>query len=181
MKSILAFILFLVASSAFAEDASAEYVTQTLEPTGGHILRPASWFYAEGHRGPVYMWTLSREDSSENRPYTTGVRIQLFTHVKPGTGKTAREFIRGFADAKRRQTKVLSSCDEQDQGMFTRICLETEEGPYHILYSMYWGSSGMDMAIITIAGTTKELWETYAPVFRKMGDFELIDMKRFEK
>jgi hypothetical protein len=70
---------------------------------------------------------------------------------------------------------------EVDQGLFTRICLETEEGPYRILYSPFWGSSGMDLAVVSIAGTTKELWETYAPIFDRMSAFELIDMKRFEK
>jgi hypothetical protein len=39
----------------------------------------------------------------------------------------------------------------------------------------------MDLAVVSIAGTTKELWETYAPIFDRMSAFELIDMKRFEK
>jgi hypothetical protein len=39
----------------------------------------------------------------------------------------------------------------------------------------------MDMAVVTIAGSTKQLWEIYAPIFDKMNAFELIDMKRFEK
>jgi hypothetical protein len=64
--------------------------------------------------------------------------------------------------------------------LFTRICLETEEGPYHILYSLYWGTNNLDVAVISIAGTTKELWDTYSPTFDKMGAFDLIDMKRFE-
>jgi hypothetical protein len=59
--------------------------------------------------------------------------------------------------------------------------LETEEGPDHILYSLFWGTNDLDIAVVSIAGTTKELWQTYAPTFHKMGSFELIDMKRFEK
>jgi hypothetical protein len=98
---------------------------QVLEPTGGEILRPRDWFYAEGHRGPTYMWTISREDTAGGRPYTTGVRIQLLTGVRNGTGKTAER--------------------------------------------------------VTIAGTTKELWETYTAAFDAMRDFELIDMQRFAK
>ena len=65
--------------------------------------------------------------------------------------------------------------------LFTRICLETKEGPYHIIYSLFWGSNGMDIAVVSIAGTTNELWQTYAPTFDKMNAFELIDMRRFEK
>ncbi len=37
----------------------------------------------------------------------------------------------------------------------------------------------MDVAVVVIAGTRKELWETYASTFDKMSDFELIDMSRF--
>lgn len=127
------------------------------------------------------MWTLSRENTAGNRPYTTGVRIQTFVGVKANTGKTAKQFILDFATSKRREAKIVSSCEETDQGLFTRICVETEEGPYHILYSLFWGSSGMDIAVVSMAGTTRELWDTYAPTFQRMGTFELIDMKRFEK
>jgi len=63
-----------------------------------------------------------------------------------------------------------------------KICLETEEGEYHILYSLFRGSNeGLDLVVVTTAGTTKELWDTYSPIFDTMGGFELIDMKRFEK
>lgn len=37
----------------------------------------------------------------------------------------------------------------------------------------------MDVAVITIAGTTKELWQTYSATFDIMSAIELIDMKRF--
>jgi hypothetical protein len=177
--------LFLAASLSFcsasvaAQTAPSKFVVQTLEPTGGKIERPSEWFYAEDHGGPVYRWTLSREDTSGNRPYTTGVKIQAFTGVKQGTGKTAKEFALEFAAAKKAESKVIRSCPEVNQGLFTRTCLETEEGPHHILYSLFWGSNGLDIAVISIAGTTKELWKTYASTFDRMSTFELIDMKRF--
>jgi TonB family protein len=164
------------------ETAPTEFVTQILEPLGGKISRPKDWFYAEGHHGPRYMWTLSREDTSGGKSYTTGVRIQTFTGIKKAEGKSARQFILDFAAAKKKEAdKVINTCDASNQGLFTRTCLETEEGPYHILYSLFWGSDDLDIAVVTIAGTTKELWETYSPAFDKMGAFELIDMKRFEK
>lgn len=106
----------------------------------------------------------------------------MFSNIKEGTGKTAKQFILDFVAAKKKEAaKVIKTCKEEDQGLFTRICLETEEGPHHILYSLFWGSSGMNLAVVSIAGTTKELWETYAATFDKMSAFELIDMKRFEK
>jgi hypothetical protein len=162
-----------------AQTAPSKFVVQTLEPTGGKIERPSEWFYAEAHGGPVYRWTISREDTSGNRPYTTGVRIQAFTGVKQGTGKTAKEFVLEFAAAKKMEGKIIRSCPEVDQGLFIRTCLETEEGPHRILYSLFWGSHGLDVAVISIAGTTKELWQTYSSTFNRMSTFELIDMKRF--
>lgn len=159
--------------------SATEFVTQVLEPTGGKIARPNDWFYAEGHQGAVYTWTLSREDTQGNRPYTTGVRIQTFVGVQSGTGKTARQFILDFVAEKKKQAKVIKTCAETDQGLFTRVCLETEEGPYHILYSLFWGTSGMDVAVVSISGTTKELWKVYSSTFDRMSSFELIDMKRF--
>jgi len=84
------------------------------------------------------------------------------------------------AARKNQAAKIVNTCPEQDQGLFTRICLETEEGPYHILYSLFWGTR-IDLVVVFTAGTTKELWETYAPTFNKMSAFELIDMKRFEQ
>jgi hypothetical protein len=70
---------------------------------------------------------------------------------------------------------------ETKQQLFTRICLEAEEGPNHILYSLFWGNDDVDVVVVSIAGTTKELWDTYSPIFDKMSSFELIDIKRFEK
>jgi hypothetical protein len=162
------------------EVTPTEFVTQVLEPTGGTILRPKDWFYGEGHRGPTYMWTLSREERSGDAPYTTGVRIQAFTGVRGGTGKTAEQFVRDLAAARRGQAeRVVSTREPQGQGLFIRIGLETEEGPHRILYSLFWGSNGLDIAVVSIAGTTKELWAVYAPVFDRMAAFELIDMTRF--
>jgi len=181
MKALLLAIVLTFSAYAFADAPPAEFVTQVLEPTGGKILRPKDWFYAEGHHGPVFMWTLSREDTTGNKPYITGVRIQTFLRVKEGTGKSAKEFILDFIAARTKEaTRVLKTCKEQDQGAFTRMCLETEEGRFHILYSLFWGNNGMDLAVVSIAGTTNELWETYASTFDKMSAFEIIDMKRFD-
>lgn len=180
MKIVLALLTCVLVSATRAETAPTEFVTQILEPTGGRIDRPKDWFYAEGHRGPVYMWTLSREDSSKG-PYTTGVRIQTFVGVQKGAGKTAQQFILDFVAAKSQEARVVRRCPAVDQGLFTRMCLETEEGPHHILYSLFWGSQGMDIAVVTIAGTNQAQWALFAPTFERMSQFELIDMKRFEK
>ena len=163
------------------EEAPTEFVTQILEPTGGKIVRPKDWFYSEARRPHSYMWTISREDTAGNKSYRTGVRIQVFMGMQEVIGKSAKQFILDFAKAKKEEaTNVCKSCEEEEVGLFKRICLEAEEGHDHILYSMFWDDD-TDIAVISIAGTTKELWETYSPTFNKMGEFELIDMKRFEE
>ena len=107
MRKLLASVSLVLSCSAFAQSPPTEFVTQVLEPTGGKILRPRDWFYAEGHQGAVYTWTLSREDTTGNRPYTTGVRIQTFIGVKEGAGKTAEQFIRDFIASKTKEVRVL--------------------------------------------------------------------------
>ena len=183
MNTFVAVVVFALEASAFAQSPPTKFVTQILEPTGGKIPRPKAWFYAERHHGPVYDWMITREDTHDGTgPYTTGVRIQMFTGVKDGTGKSAKQFILDFIAAKKKEAaKVIKTCDPKEQYLFTRICVETEEEPHHILYSLFWGTNDLDIAVVVIAGTTKELWDTYAPVFDRMNGFELIDMKRFEK
>jgi hypothetical protein len=179
MKSLLRALFRVPAAS---RDASpTEFVTQVLEPAGGTISMPKGWFYTEAHRGPgSLLWTLSRENIASGVPYTTGVRIQWLMGVKEGTGKTGKQFVLDFVAAKQRDVKVIATRDEQDQGLFTRVGLETEEGPHRILYSLFWGNS-WDMVVISVAGTAKELWDTYSPTFDKMAAFELIDPNRFRK
>lgn len=171
--------LLLVSNVAAAQSAPTEFVTQILEPTGGKIQKPKDWFYAEQHQGPRYAWTLSKENTADNAPYTTGVRIQMFLGVQKGTGKTPERFLRDFAERRAAAGNVVKTCSASDQGLFTRLCLEVEEGDFHVLYSMFWLTDGGDLAVVSSAGTTKALWTTYAPTFEKMSDFEIIDMRRF--
>lgn len=159
-----------------------EFVTQILEPTGGKIDRPKDWFYSESGSKGGYLWTISKEDPAKGKRYLTGVRIQLIAGVRETTGKSPEEFIRGFIESKEKKAdKVLESCEPKEQYLFTRVCLETEEGPFHILYSLFWCNDDLDMAVVVTAGAPKDLWEVYSPAFDRMSAFELIDMKRFDK
>jgi hypothetical protein len=178
-RPILFLTTALLAIGATKAKAPDKFVTQLLEPTGGKIDRPKDWFYTESHNEVSYTWILSREDASKG-PYTTGVRIQTLVGVQEGTGKSPKQFVLDYFAAKKKEAKILETCNEKDQGLFTRICLETEEGPHHILYSLFWGNK-VDIVVVSIAGTTKELWDTYASTFDRMGAFELIDIKRFDK
>lgn len=178
----LTLIIVIITAVHVSHAETMEYVTQILEPTGGKIVRPKDWYYAESHRAPAFIWTLSKEDSRRGQPYITGVKVQTFLGVKKGTGKSPREFVLDFANNKKKSVdKVIKTCRESDQGLFTRSCLETEEGPFRILYSMFWGTNNLDIVVISISGTTKELWSKFSPVFDKMSTFDLIDMNRFKQ
>lgn len=167
------------------------FVMEELKPLGGSILRPRAWVFAQQHRRNALMWTISKEDPKDG-PYETGVRIQFFAGVQAITGKTPQEFIKSFIDDKRKTSKVIRECPEEQQGIFTRVCLLTEEPSadaktadqtgkraFRILYSCFW-SDETDMASVSIAGTTPELWDTYENVFDTMAKFELLDLKKID-
>lgn len=109
--------LLAFASAALAQEPPTEFVTQILEPTGGKILRPKDWFYAERHSGSTYPWIPSREESNVSKPYITGVSTQVFPGVKAGTGKTAQQFMQEFlADRKHKAERVVRICLPHDAG-----------------------------------------------------------------
>jgi len=180
MKPLLLLtFLFTTAILSAGEIVPDGFVLQTLEPTGGKIVRPKDWFYSERHGGPSYTWIISKEDI-EKGPYDTGVRIQTIMGVEEGTGKSPKQFVMEFIANKKKEAKqVFDECEPQDQGLFTRVCLQTEEGPYRILYSAFW-ANGSDIVVVSTAGTKTQEWDKYSHIFDQMSDFELIDMKRFE-
>lgn len=168
---------------AAAKATEDEFVEQILDPLGGKIPRPKAWHYSESHNGPKFMWTISEQDIADGGSYDTGVRIQAFFGIKENTGKTAKEFLLGFLQSKQKgDVKVLSTSQEAEQGMFTRTCMEVEEGKYRILYSVFWTSGdGLDAGVVMISGAPKEQWSRYAPIFNRMTNFQLLDMKKIEE
>lgn len=161
-----------------------EFVVQELRPTGGRIPRPKEWFYSEGHREHVLTWTISKENA-DGGFYETGVRVQCFLDVRECAGMTPQEFVQAFFDQKRGVVKVLGERPEQKQDLFTRVGLETQETlnhqgrltTYRILYSAFWANDA-DLAVVSIAGTPAELWETYRATFDTMSRFELSGMAK---
>ena len=196
-KLLMIFLAFIISTTVYSKDSvkdtalsqqtETEFETQLLEPFGGKILKPKDWYYRERHGGPSYLWILSKENPDDG-PYITGVKIQYIGGIQEGTGKKPEQFIRDFVETKKQQVDVLNECDQQAQDFFTRICLETlepaaehgKDKKFRIQYSLYWGNQ-MDMAIVMIQGTLEENWEQNNPIFKKMQDFEVIDMSRFEE
>lgn len=175
-------ILFPLASlalavPAFAEGPPSKYVMQALSPAEGRIARPESWFYRENHQPWTQMWAISREEITDDNgadiPFTTGVIIQALIAVEASGGKSAKQVVLDYVNGKKQTVKVIRSCKEKVVGQFTYTCLETEEDSRHVLYSLYWGNNGLDVAIFSTALTTKDLWASYATTFEKMSEFEI--------
>ncbi|MFC1749531.1 hypothetical protein ACFL2V_12070 [Pseudomonadota bacterium] len=165
-----------MAGFAYSEDS--QYVKQILEPTGGNIDRPKDWYYLEAHNDNSWLWIISREEVIE-KPYDVGVRIQAVPRIQEITGKTPKQFILDFkAQKKSEADKVINECSATNDGLFSRVCLETEEGKYRILYSLFWGN-GTDVVVVSISGAPKDEWATYQETFNHMTRFELIDVSRF--
>lgn len=180
IRTLLVTVTLVFSALVIADEGPTEFVTQVLEPSGGKILRPKDWFYAELHKGPVLRWVISPENVAANHGhYTTGVALSVIPHVKDLTGRSAEQYLRDFiTDMKQQATRVIKACEEQKGEMFTRVCLETEKGDLHVLYSVFWGNEGMDLAVSFVASARKDQWQTYASTFDKMGEFELFDPKR---
>lgn len=157
------------------------FIYQELDPLGGRALRPKDWFYASHHNQSSFLWIFSKEDLDKTKSYTTGVRIQMLLGVKKSTGMSAKEFIADFVAKKKKSAdKVHKTCEAVKQTFFTRMCLETEEGPHRILYSLFW-SDEVDMMVVSIAGTTLELWGSNTAIFDTMNQFEPLKVEALEK
>ena len=162
-------------------EAPDGFVYQQLDPLGGKSLRPKGWFFTSKHNRSNFMWTFSKEDLAKTDSYTTGVRIQLVLGVRTAAKQSPKDFIRDFVTKKTKSAdKVHKTCDAVQQNIFTRMCLETEEGPHRILYSFFW-SDELDMIIISTAGTTLELWDKYTETFDKMNGFEPFKVEELER
>lgn len=186
--SLLLVGLFAIFNAQAAPEIPPGYERQELSPTGGSIAIPHGWHYREQHGRNYLLWTLSREDSSQGS-YDTGVRIQAFIEVTKRVGITPEAVIRRIIDSRHEVGQVISGdCQEQRQGDFTRICLESIEAigegerrrDYHVRYSFFW-SEERDMAVVMTAGTPVEMWPRFLPVFDVMSGFTLIDPDRMHE
>jgi hypothetical protein len=181
---VVGIAVLAVAALCNGKDTPPGFVEQTLEPKIGKINKPRGWFYSDQfskeNGGMRLMWTLSKERFRDGS-YDTGLRIQMFLGIQKATGKTAKQFIDDFIAAKRKEAReVPRDCGPTKQGEFTRLCLETEEGKYHILYSFLWQEGG-DTAVVAIAGAKKSEYQKYAATFHEMNRFSLIDPKELDR
>lgn len=144
-----------------------EYVEEALDGLGATIERPRDWHVARTTKGwPT--WTISLEDTADGHGYQTGMRVQWLSPIREITGQTPKQLVEEFIKSRKANANKVIDCGEQEAGSLTRACLETVEGDFHILYSMFYANPKADFAIIITTGAPIDLWERYAPVFARM-------------
>lgn len=157
-----------------ANNAPLRFVEQTLELTGGKILRPDGWFYSEHSSGSSVTWTISKENIEAGDAYETGVRVQAVFRASEALGGSPGDYLRSFAANKERTADtVISSCREEEHDGYRALCLDVIEKPYRVKYSLMW-SDTQDYAVVLIAGTPEALWPVYSETFEKMSKIELL-------
>jgi hypothetical protein len=187
MRRILTVILLLFPIMFVNSEQNVEYILQVLEPTGGNVERPSSWYFNEHHSSINSLrWVISKENY-EYGGYETGLAIQFMIGAQKSSGLPLNKVMQQTLEHIARAGKELSRCEPENIGFFTRQCLEVEEKQsreggdivFHVQYSFFWNIE-MDMAAITIAGSPVELWDENKEIFNRMSKIELIDVNRFK-
>jgi hypothetical protein len=172
MRALLAVLLLLPAAVA-AFDVPPGYELQKLDTTEGSIAKPKGWYYSHFGKNKSLHWIVAKEDPKAG-PYKTGLRIQFVPEATRATGGIPpRQFVERFIAQKRQSAEVKRTCPPADTGGFMRRCLETVEGPYRILYSLFW-SDEKDAIVVTVFGAPTGEWEQAHRIAERMNEFELI-------
>jgi hypothetical protein len=158
------------------------YVLQRLEATDGQIAMPKEWHYRSSGTRTGWLYTFSKE--KPDRPYETGLRIQMLMDVEKNTKQTKEEFVNSNIEAKRKAVvEVVRECKEPtDAGFFMRKCFEVVENirigidppkPFRVLYTFSWAKT-MDMVVVNTFGVPAEKWGEFKDVSQVMGHAILI-------
>ena len=190
MKRLVATLVVVLlvgpVGTAVGTDVPDGFHLQILQPTGGRIARPDGWHYVERHGATTYRWILALEDPDAG-PYQTGVSLQMLPGVTEPTGLAPEAFVRSFIEHKRASAEPLAECAAVSGDLLDSMCLEVletvarddgKEEVHRIRYALYWGRQNLDLVIVMVAGTTRDLWEQYAPIFDVMGEFRVLDLSR---
>lgn len=170
MRVLLLWLLLPALCAAI--DVPPGYELQKLDTTEGSIAKPKGWYYSHSVSKNSLNWIIAKEDPKAG-PYRTGFRIQLVPDATKAAGVPPRQFVERFIAQKQQSAEVKRSCPTVNTGEFMRRCLETIEGPYRILYSLFW-SEEKDTIVVTIFGAPVEEWDKARLIADRMNEFELI-------
>lgn len=176
----LTLALALGPGAARAETASLQVTTQVLEPVGGRILRPRNWVLQPAHRPEAYVWLVAPPTGAQAA--VPRVRVETVLGARREGGADAFERAQAVLKAKSGEgSRVLRRCEPKDLGLFTRACLEVDEGAERVLYTVYWETTGRNIFSVVEARALQAQWPTYAALFARMANFQVLDMKQFEE
>jgi hypothetical protein len=149
------------------------YELQILDTTKGRIAKPRGWFYL--HRSDKFSlhWVISKEDMKLGGGYHTGLRIQFTPNASQAAKVAPAQFVERFIAQKQQAAEVKRTCPTTKIAQFQRRCLETVEGAYRILYSLFW-SEELDAIVVTTFGAPIGDWEQASQIADRMNEFELL-------
>jgi hypothetical protein len=149
------------------------YELQILDTTKGRIAKPRGWFYV--HRSDKFSlhWVISKEDTKLGSGYRTGLRIQFTPNATQAAKLAPAQFVERFIAQKQQTSEVKRNCPTTRIAQFQRRCLETVEGAYRILYSLFW-SEELDAIVVTTFGAPTGDWEQAGQIADRMNEFELL-------
>ena len=170
MKSLPLFLTLVIATSAHGQ---TQLVEQKLNPSTASTKRPQGWYYGEFHRGPMKLWTISKEDAADQK-YKTGVRIQAISKVSKLVRKSPADFVKLQVAASRRRPgiKIVVEPKETKVPSGTRLSMETEEGDAHVAYDFYWGTSELDNVVMLVYGAPKAEWDSAKEALRTIANLD---------
>lgn len=172
MRSLRVALLALPALCA-ALEVPPGYELQKLDTTEGRIARPKGWFYLHRADKLSLHWVLSKEDTRQGAGYHTGMRIQFTPAATQAAKMPPGQFVERFIAQKQQSAEVKRTCAAERVGQFQRRCLETVEGQYRILYSLFW-SEELDAIVVTTFGAPAGEWEQARHIADRMNEFELL-------
>lgn len=153
---------------------------QTLDVTQGAIFKPKGWFYTYFNTEQSLIWTISKENPKPDG-YKTGIRIQFTPGFSKSIKKSMQETAEDIIAQKRRSSKLISECKQEQIEDFKRICIETKEivtvagkqDIFHILYTISW-SIQKDYFVMVTFGTPYEEWDKFQDIYQQMNKFVLV-------
>jgi hypothetical protein len=173
MRSLLIFLSLLAAPCQADIVIPPEFELQILDTTKGRIARPKGWFYVHRADKLSLHWVLSKEDTKLGAGYQTGMRIQFTPAASQAAKMAPAQFVERFVAQKQQSAEVKRSCPTTRVAQFQRRCLETVEGAFRILYSLFW-SEELDAIVVTTFGAPTGEWDQARKIADRMNEFELL-------
>lgn len=191
--TLIFFIILVAQLPVFSKEKSrefkSEFIEQTLNPLGGIVLKPNSWFYSETHESTKsFYWVISKENPKKQHDYHTGMAIQLLLGRGREYNTLVSDIVKFNIMKIHEKYDVIEECDTDIVGEFHRKCikiLKSEkyigESPqkYIVEYSYLWNNE-KDTLVMLIQRSPVAEYEKYIEVFNVMDEVILFNTRNMK-